>query len=114
MTAEHSLFALDEIESGTARKVVIGDREIALVRIEDEVYAIGDTCTHDDVSLSEGFVEAEDFQIECWRHGTMFNLKTGEPETLPAVRPVLVYDVAVVDGQVILTIDESIDAPEDA
>lgn len=105
MTA-HTLFALDEIESGTARKVTLGDREIALVRIDDDVYAIGDTCSHDDVSLSEGFVEADDCQIECWRHGAMFDLKTGEPQTLPAVRPVPVYDVAVVDGQVVLTVED--------
>ncbi|MDW3217860.1 MAG: non-heme iron oxygenase ferredoxin subunit [Acidimicrobiales bacterium] len=105
----HPLFALDEIEAGTARKVVIGDREIALVRIDDDVYAIGDTCSHDDVSLAEGFVEADDCMIECFRHGALFNLKTGEPESLPAVRPVPVYDVSVVDGQVVLTIDE----PED-
>ena len=76
------------------------------MRIDDDVYAIGDTCTHDDVSLSEGFVETDDCQIECWRHGAMFNLRTGEPETLPAVRPVPVYDVAVVDGDVVLTLDD--------
>lgn len=108
----HTLFPLDEIEAGTARKVVLGDREIALVRIEDDVYAIGDTCTHDDVSLSEGFVEAEDCMIECFRHGALFNLKTGEPESLPAVRAVPVYDVAVVDGQVVLTVEASEDDDE--
>ncbi|GJM38566.1 MAG: (2Fe-2S)-binding protein [Acidimicrobiales bacterium] len=108
----HTLFPLDDIEAGTARKVVIGDREIALVRIEDDVYAIGDTCSHDDVSLAEGFVEAEDCMIECFRHGALFNLKTGEPESLPAVRAVPVYDVAVVDGQVVLTIEASEDDDE--
>lgn len=102
----HTLFALDEIEPGTARKVVIGPHEIALVRIDDDVYAIGDTCSHADVSLAEGFVEADDCVIECSRHGALFNLRTGEPESLPAVRPVPVYDVGVVDGQVTLTIDE--------
>lgn len=102
----HVLFPLEEIEPGTARKVVVEDREIALVRIDDDVYAIGDTCSHEEVSLSEGFVEADDCAIECWRHGAMFDLRTGEPETLPAVRPVPVYDVAVVDGQVQLEIRE--------
>lgn len=100
----HSLFALADIEPGTARRVVIGPREIALVRIDDDVYAIGDTCSHDDVSLAEGYVEADDCMIECSRHGALFNLKTGEPESLPAVRPVPVYDVEVVDGQVVLTL----------
>jgi len=110
----HTLFALDEIESGTARKVTIGSREIALVRIDDDVYAIGDTCTHDDVSLAEGFVEADDCMIECGRHGALFNLKTGEPESLPAVRAVPVYDVAVVDGQVILTLEADSDEEDHA
>ena len=87
--------------------MVVDDREIALVRIDDDVYAIGDTCSHADVSLSEGFVEADDCMIECSRHGALFNLKTGEPESLPAVRPVPVYDVAVVDGQVTLTLAQT-------
>ena len=102
----HSLFPLAEISPGTARKVVIGDREIALVRIDDDVYAIGDTCSHADVSLSEGFVEADECMIECSRHGALFNLQTGEPESLPAVRPGPVYDVSVVDGQVTLVIED--------
>ena len=102
----HVLFPLDEIEPGTARKVVVGDREIALVRIGDDVYAIGDTCSHEEVSLSEGFVDTDECLIECWRHGAMFDLRTGEPETLPAVRPVPVYDVSVVDGRVRLEITE--------
>lgn len=104
--AVHSLFALDEIEPGTARKVTIGDRDIAVVRIDDDVYAIGDTCSHAEVSLSEGFVEADDCQIECGRHGALFDLATGEPASLPAVRPVPVYDVAVVNGRVELTITD--------
>ena len=106
MRTGHSLFPLDEIEPGTARRVVVGGREISLVRIDDDVYAIGDVCSHDDVSLSEGYVEADDCMIECSRHGALFNLRTGEAESLPAVRPVPVYDVAVVDGQVVLTLDD--------
>ena len=100
----HRLFALDEVESGAVRKVTIGDREIALVRIDDDVYAIGDTCSHEEVSLSEGYVEADDCMIECGKHGALFDLKTGEPASLPAIRPVPVYDVAVVDGHIELTI----------
>ena len=102
----HTLFPLTEIAAGTARKVVIGSREIALVRIDDDVYAIGDTCSHAEVSLSEGFVEADDCMIECGRHGALFNLRTGEPESLPAVRPVPVYEVEVIDGQVVLTLSD--------
>jgi 3-phenylpropionate/trans-cinnamate dioxygenase ferredoxin subunit len=104
--ATYTVFALDDIEPGTARKVTIADREIAVVRIDDDVYALGDTCSHAEVSLSEGYVEADDCMIECGQHGALFDLKTGEPASLPAVRPVPVYDAAVVDGQVQLTISE--------
>ena len=102
---EYNLFSLDTIEPGSAMKVTIEGRDIALVRIDDDVYAIGDTCSHADVSLSEGFVEADDCAIECERHGALFDLKTGEALTLPAIRPVPSYDVAVVDGNVVLTLD---------
>lgn len=60
-------------------------------------------------SLSEGFVEADDCAIECERHGALFDLRTGEPLSLPAVRPVPSYDVAVVDGEVVLIISEETD-----
>ena len=105
--ATYTVFALDDIEPGTARKVTIADREIAVVRIDDDVYALGDTCSHAEVSLSEGFVEADECAIECSRHGALFDLTTGEPLTLPAVRPVPVYEVRVVDGQVQLTVEEA-------
>jgi 3-phenylpropionate/trans-cinnamate dioxygenase ferredoxin component len=107
----HDLFPLTAIEPGTARKVTVEDLEIAIVRIDDDVYAIGDTCSHAEVSLSEGFVEPADCMIECARHGALFDLTTGEPASLPAVRPVPVYDVAVVDGQVQITIDVGVPAP---
>ena len=73
----HVLFALEEFEEGTARKVELEGHQISLVRIDDDVYAIGDICSHEDVSLSEGYVDAEECLLECWRHGAMFNLKTG-------------------------------------
>ena len=100
----YTLFSLDTLEPETALKVSIEGRDIALVRIGDDVYAIGDTCSHADVSLSGGFVEAGDCALECPKHGAQFDLKTGEALTLPAVRPVPAYDVAVVDGDVVVTL----------
>jgi 3-phenylpropionate/trans-cinnamate dioxygenase ferredoxin subunit len=73
------------------------------VRIGDDVYAIGDTCSHAEVSLSEGEVYPDERAIECWKHGSTFSLVTGEPQTLPATRPVPVYDVVVVDGDIVVT-----------
>jgi 3-phenylpropionate/trans-cinnamate dioxygenase ferredoxin component len=93
---------LSDFASGTARRIDHGDRRIALVRIGDAVYAIGDTCSHAEISLSEGEVMADAKEIECWKHGSAFSLVTGEPQTLPATQPVPVYDVAVEDGMVVI------------
>ena len=68
---------------------------ICVTRIAGEVFAIGDTCSHSDASLSEG--DVTDFKIECWLHGAEFDLRTGEALTPPAVMPVKKYSVTV-DG----------------
>ena len=65
----------DELESGSARRFDVGEHRIALVRIEDDFYAIGDRCSHEDYSLSEGEVLVEACEIECWKHGSMFDLR---------------------------------------
>ena len=67
------------------------------------IHAIGDTCTHGDISLSEGFVE--DDTLECWAHGSKFSLTTGKPLTLPAYEPVPVYAVEIRDGDVYIDPD---------
>lgn len=76
-----------------------------MIRIDDAVYAIGDTCSHADVSLSDGEVLCDTLEIECWKHGSSFSLTTGEPSTLPATQPVAVYTASVVDGQVVIYVD---------
>ena len=103
------LFHLTEIEAGSVRRVELAGREVAIARVGDDIYAIGDKCSHADVPLSEGWVDVEECTIECSAHGALFDLATGEPLTLPAVRPVPVYDVAVVDGMVVLTMDDDSD-----
>jgi 3-phenylpropionate/trans-cinnamate dioxygenase ferredoxin subunit len=100
-------FPLDELESGTARRVEVDGVPVAVVRIGDEVYAIGDVCSHANVSLSEGEVWADERELECPKHGSTFDLKTGEPVTLPATQPVPVYTVDVVDDQVTVTVEEA-------
>jgi 3-phenylpropionate/trans-cinnamate dioxygenase ferredoxin component len=94
--------ALEELDPGRARRFDIGAQRIAVVRIEDEVFAIGDRCSHEDYSLSEGEVLTEECEIECWKHGSTFDLRTGEPLTLPATSPVPVYDVRLEDGDVMV------------
>ena len=91
---------LSDLAPGTATKVELGGRLVALVRIGDDVYAIGDTCSHAEVSLSEGEVYPEERTIECWKHGSTFSLVDGHPQSLPATKPVPVYDARVVDGEI--------------
>jgi len=92
--------ALDDIAPNSAARFEVQGRPIAVVRIGDDVYAIGDTCSHAEVSLSEGEVDCEAKEIECWKHGSTFSLETGEPQTLPATQPVPVYVARVVDGMI--------------
>jgi 3-phenylpropionate/trans-cinnamate dioxygenase ferredoxin component len=92
----------DELEPGTARCFDAAGRRIALVRIGDEFHAVDDTCSHENYSLSEGEVLAEECEIECWKHGSTFDLLTGEPRSLPATKPVAVYAVRVEGADVLV------------
>jgi 3-phenylpropionate/trans-cinnamate dioxygenase ferredoxin subunit len=94
-------FPVDE-----ATQVEVDGHTVAIIRIGDDFYALGDTCSHADVSLSEGMVEADDLTIECWKHGAQFRVTDGVPVTLPATRPVPVYDIRVDGDDVIVTITE--------
>ena len=85
--------AADEVDPGSAKRFDVGDHRIALVRIGDDFYAIGDRCSHAEVSLAEGEVLPDDLEIECWKHGSTFSLTTGEPQCLPATQSVPVYTV---------------------
>ena len=91
-----------------------GPDAVAVVRFEGEVYAIEDLCSHAEVPLSEG--DVEEFRgaptIECWLHGSCFDLRTGEPTNLPATEPVSVYPVRVEgeDVYVDVAIDDSLPA----
>ena len=84
-----------DVEDGTAVRVQVDGVPVAVVRSSGEVYAIHDVCSHANVALSEG--EIEDQTIECWLHGSRFDLVTGRPTGLPATQPVPVYPVKI-DG----------------
>ena len=80
-------------------KVELDGVDIAVVLDnQGEVHAIGDTCSHGQISLSEGFIEGD--TLECWAHGSAFSLRTGVPQNLPAYEPVPVYVVEIEDGYV--------------
>jgi 3-phenylpropionate/trans-cinnamate dioxygenase ferredoxin subunit len=103
MSAE-PLCALDDLVDGEARRFELGDVVIAVVRIGDQVYAIGDRCSHADVSLSGGIVDERACTLECPKHGSEFDLRTGAPQSLPALRPVPTYEGRVTDGQVVVAV----------
>jgi 3-phenylpropionate/trans-cinnamate dioxygenase ferredoxin component len=100
MAATERLCAVDDIAPGTAARFEVGKHKIAVVRIGDDFYAIGDTCSHQNISLSEGEVHPDTLQLECWKHGSTFSLVTGDPDTLPATKPVPVYELQVEGGDV--------------
>jgi 3-phenylpropionate/trans-cinnamate dioxygenase ferredoxin subunit len=92
------------VAPGSARRIDAGPTGICLVRIDDDFYAIGDRCSHADVSLSEGDIDVEDLWIECWKHGSAFSLRDGTPQSLPATRPVPVYALTVDGDDVVVTV----------
>ena len=89
---------LADIPEGGTLAVEVDGVEIALVRTDDEVFAIEDECSHAAIPLSEG--EVEGCEIECWLHGSMFDLRTGKPTNLPATEPVNIYPCKV-DGDAV-------------
>jgi 3-phenylpropionate/trans-cinnamate dioxygenase ferredoxin subunit len=106
--AEARVCGVDDVEPGGARRFDVDGLRLAVVRIPaknaeapDDWYVIADRCSHADYSLAEGDVWPDEREIECPKHGSMFSLVTGEPESLPATQPVPVYRVRV-DGDDVL------------
>jgi 3-phenylpropionate/trans-cinnamate dioxygenase ferredoxin subunit len=97
---------LDDLPDGGATRFDVAGYCLAVIRIGADVYVIGDRCSHADFSLSEGEVDVDTCHIECWKHGSSFSLRTGEPDVLPATRPVPVFETQVVDGDVVVTVPE--------
>ena len=94
---------LSELEPDAPHRVQVNGTAVVLVRVADEVFAVSDTCTHEDAELSGGFIE--DCSIECPRHGALFDLKTGEALTLPAVKPLQTFPVRVDGTSVLVGVD---------
>ena len=97
--------AFDQLAPNSAARFEVEGRPVAVVRCGDDVYAIGDTCSHAEVSLSEGELWCDAKEIECWKHGSTFSLITGDPQTLPATQPVPVYVARVVDGMIEIDVE---------
>ncbi|MFE9254472.1 non-heme iron oxygenase ferredoxin subunit [Streptomyces sp. NPDC006879] len=96
--------ALSELSEDTPKRVELDGTPLSIVSTAGEVFAIHDICSHANVSLSEG--EVEDCQIECWLHGSAFDLRTGKPSGLPATRPVPVYPVKIEGDDVLVSLTQ--------
>ncbi|MCW2714403.1 MAG: Rieske (2Fe-2S) domain protein [Frankiales bacterium] len=95
--------ALSDLADDSALRVELAGRPVCIARSGGTVYAISDVCSHADVALSEG--DVEDGKIECWLHGSLFDLATGEPTGLPATRPVPTFPVTVEGDDVLVQME---------
>ena len=96
---------LGALAPNSANRVMVNGRAVSVIRIGDDVYAIGDVCSHADISLSEGELYCDSKEIECWKHGSLFSIETGQAVTLPATQPVPVFVARVVDGDVVVDVE---------
>ncbi|HCB07086.1 MAG TPA: bifunctional 3-phenylpropionate/cinnamic acid dioxygenase ferredoxin subunit [Nocardioides sp.] len=94
--------ALADVPEDEALGVTIGAQDLAVARHGEEVFAVEDLCSHAAVALSEG--EVEGCTVECWLHGSRFDLRTGKPTGLPATEPVATFPVDVRDGDIYVDI----------
>ena len=94
----------EDVRDGSALRVELDGNAVCVARIGEEWFAIGDVCSHADFSLADGEVWADEYEIECPKHGAMFSLRTGEPQTLPATVAVAVYPIAVIGDDVMVEV----------
>jgi 3-phenylpropionate/trans-cinnamate dioxygenase ferredoxin subunit len=98
--------ALSDLPEGEMRLIESEGRKIGVFRDrEGELYAIEDRCSHDDGPLAEGEFDQSTCTVECPRHGSRFDLRTGRPKTLPAFAPVETFQVRLEDGEIKLEVD---------
>jgi len=96
---------ISELPPGTARIVEWEDLEIAIFNCNGQLHAIEDRCSHDNGNLADGPFDPDACTVECPRHGSLFDLRTGTPKTLPAYVPVDVFDVRVEDDMIKLEVE---------
>ncbi|MFJ7247182.1 bifunctional 3-phenylpropionate/cinnamic acid dioxygenase ferredoxin subunit [Kitasatospora sp. NPDC098652] len=96
--------ALSDLQEDVPKRVDLNGVPVTVVRTDEGVFAINDTCSHANVSLAEG--EVEDCMIECWLHGSSFDLRTGKPSGLPATKPVAVYPVKIEGDDVLVSVNQ--------
>ena len=96
---------IEELPPGARRVVTWEDLEIGIVNCRGDILAIEDRCSHDDGDLMEGDIDEETCTVECPRHGSEFDLRTGQPLNLPAYVPIETFPVTIVDGVIKVEVD---------
>lgn len=103
----HDVAKTDDVPEGEVRRFVVARIEVAVANLGDgEFVAVDDVCSHAEASLSEGEVDVDDATIECPRHGSIFDLRTGTPRSLPATLPVVTFPVKVEGDRILIELDE--------
>jgi 3-phenylpropionate/trans-cinnamate dioxygenase ferredoxin subunit len=112
MTEFHRACALADVAVGGVAAVDVEGVELAIIRTDEEVFAIRDECSHAAIALSEGDVDTDGCEIECWLHGSRFDLRTGKPTGLPAYEPVAIYPCKVEGDAIVVSVDHPINETE--
>jgi len=99
-----TLCKVGDVEDGSARRFDLDGYRLCAVNIGGRFSVIDDECSHEDYSLSEGDVWPDECEIECPKHGSTFSLTTGEAHTLPATRPVSVYETRIEGDDVVVVL----------
>ncbi|MFN8159460.1 MAG: non-heme iron oxygenase ferredoxin subunit [Solirubrobacterales bacterium] len=105
MSQKIDICPLDELPPGEMRLVAVEERKIGVFNCGGDLYAIEDRCSHDNGPLAEGVFDPAACTVECPRHGSLFDLATGRPRTLPAFAPVQTFAVGVEGSTVTLEVD---------
>lgn len=101
----HTVCKADELPEGARRIIEVDGEKIGVFNCGGELLAIEDRCSHDDGPLAEGEFDPATCTVECPRHGSLFDLRSGKPKTLPAYVPVDTYEIRVEDGEIKLEVD---------
>jgi 3-phenylpropionate/trans-cinnamate dioxygenase ferredoxin subunit len=104
MGNELRVCSVGDVAAESAKRFDVDGHRLCVVHLGEDWYVIGDRCSHEEASLAEGDLWPDECEIECPRHGSTFDLRTGEPQTLPATEPNPVYDVRVDGDDVIVTV----------
>ncbi|MDX6721323.1 MAG: 3-phenylpropionate/trans-cinnamate dioxygenase ferredoxin component [Solirubrobacteraceae bacterium] len=105
MTETLDICRISELPPGAARIVEWEDLEIGIFNANGVLYAIEDRCSHDNGTLADGTFDQDACTVECPRHGSLFDIRTGTPKTLPAYVPVETFDVRVEDEMIKLEVE---------